>query len=123
MVESEEEGEMGITSQDVGSARENLTFDNGQVQTVQIGGSTIRRNRFEPGWRWSENVGPIAGTGLCQVHHVGYLLSGRLHVATDDGANAEIGPGEAYEIQPGHDGWVVGDEAVIAIEFSPGVSA
>jgi uncharacterized cupin superfamily protein len=59
----------------------------------------------------------LVNTDSCQVHHAGYLLQGRLGVATDDGSEAEIGPGEAYEIQPGHDGWVVGDEAVISVEF------
>jgi hypothetical protein len=110
---------MGVTSRDMGSPDETTTFDNGQVEVVKISGSTIRRNTFEPGWRWSQNVGPMAGTDSCHVHHVGYLLSGRLHVVAEDGGEAEIGPGEAYEIQPGHDGWVVGDQAVTAIEFSP----
>jgi hypothetical protein len=110
---------MGVTSRDMVSPDETMTFDNGLVEVVKIGASTIRRTTFEPGWRWSENVKPIATTDSCQVHHVGYLLSGRLHVATEDGGEAEIGPGEAYEIQPGHDGWVVGDEAVVTIEFSP----
>jgi len=110
---------MSVTNRDMGNPDETMTFDNGQVDVVTIGGSTIRRTTFEPGWRWSENVKPIATTDSCQVHHVGYILSGRLHVATEDGGEAEIGPGEAYEIQPGHDGWVVGDEAVVTIEFSP----
>jgi len=110
---------MGVTNRDMGSPNDTMTFDNGQVEVVKIGGSTIRRNRFEPGWCWSVNVGPMAGSDSCPVHHVGYLLSGRLHVVTEDGGEADIGPGEAYEIQPGHDGWVVGDEAVVAIEFSP----
>jgi hypothetical protein len=110
---------MGVTNKDLGSPDETMTFDHGQVEAVTIGESTIRRTTFEPGWRWSESVKPIAKTDSCQVHHVGYLLSGRLHVATEDGGDAEIGPGEAYEIRPGHDGWVVGDEAVITIEFSP----
>ena len=109
---------MGVTNRALESPNETMTFDHGHVQTVKIGGSTIRRNTFEPGWRWSTNVKPIVRTDSCQVHHVGYLLSGRLHVATNDGAEAEIGPGEAYEIQPGHDGWVIGDEAVTAVEFS-----
>ena len=98
---------------------ETREFENGSFELLSIGGMTIGRARYEPGWRWSESVKPIAKTDSCQVHHVGYLLSGRLHVATEDGGDAEIGPGEAYEIRPGHDGWVVGDEAVITIEFSP----
>jgi hypothetical protein len=110
---------MGVTSKDMGSPDDTMAFDNGRVDLVKIGASTIRRNTFEPGWRWSVNVGPMAGSDSCSVHHVGYLLSGRLHVKAEDGAEAEIGPGEAYEIMPGHDGWVVGDEAVVAIEFSP----
>jgi hypothetical protein len=110
---------MGVMSKDMGSPDETTRFDNGQVEVVKIAGSTIRRNTFEPGWRWSVNVGPIAGTDSCHVHHVGYLMSGRLHVMAEDGGEAEIRPGEAYDIQPGHDGWVVGDEAVVAVEFSP----
>ena len=110
---------MGVTSRDVERPDETMTFEHGQIQVMKIGGSTLRRNTFEPGWRWSEHLKPIAKTDSCQMHHVGYLLSGRLHVVTEDGAETEIASGEAYEIQPGHDGWVVGDQAVTAIEFSP----
>jgi hypothetical protein len=113
------EVEMSVTNKALGTPDETLTFDHGQVQTVKLGGFSVRRNTFEPGWRWSNDVKPIAETDSCQVHHVGSMLSGRLHVVTDDGGETEIGPGEAYEIQPGHDGWVVGDEAVISIEVSP----
>jgi uncharacterized cupin superfamily protein len=109
---------MGVTNRSFGSPDETMTFDHGRVQRVKIGESTISRFTFEPGWRWSESIKPIAKTDSCQFHHVGYILSGRLHVATNDGAEAEIGPGEAYEIQPGHDGWVVGEEAVMSVEFS-----
>ena len=110
---------MGVTSRDVERPDETMTFEHGHIQVLKIGGSTIRRNTFEPGWRWSEHLKPLAKTDSCQLHHVGYLLSGRLHVVTEDGAETEIASGEAYEIQPGHDGWVVGDQAVTAIEFSP----
>ena len=109
---------MGVTTGDFASPDESMTFEHGQVQIVKIGDCTIRSGTFEPGWRWSENVKPIAKTDSCQVHHVGYILSGRLHVVTDDGGEAELGPGEAYEVQPGHDAWVVGDEAVTSVEFS-----
>src|SRR3990172_10734794 len=102
--------EMGVTNRGLESPDETRTFDRGQVQVVKIGETTIGRYTFEPGWRWSESVKPIAKTDSCQVHHIGYVLSGRLHVVTDDGGKAEVGPGEAYEIQPGHDAWVVRDQ-------------
>ena len=108
---------MGVTNKDLGSPDDTMTFDNGKVEVVKVGEVTVRRSTFQPGWRWTENVRPVANTDTCQVHHVGYIVSGRLHVATNDGAEAEFGPGEAYEIQPGHDGWVVGDEAVESVEF------
>jgi hypothetical protein len=107
-----------VTNKALGSQDDTKTFDLGQVQVVKVGESTISRFTFEPGWRWSTSVKPFAKTDSCQAHHVGYLLSGRLHVATEDGGDAEIGLGEAYDIQPGHDGWVVGDEAVVSVEFS-----
>jgi quercetin dioxygenase-like cupin family protein len=109
---------MTVTQRGLDSPDETRTFDRGQVQVVKIAGATIGRYTFEPGWRWSENVKPIAKTDSCQAHHVGYILSGRLHVLTDDGDEIELGPGDAYEIQPGHDGWVVGNEAVTSIEFT-----
>ena len=112
---------MGVVSKGLGSPDETMRFDHGQMEVVTIGESTIRRSTFEPGWRWSESIKQIAKTDSCQVHHVGYLLSGTLHVAANDGGEAEIGPGDAYDIQPGHEGWVVGDEAVVMIDFSGSV--
>jgi hypothetical protein len=109
---------MGVTQKDLGSPDDTMTFDLGQVEMVRIGDVTVRRSTFQPGWRWSVNVGPIAKSDICQVHHVGYIVSGRLHVATSDGAEAEFAPGEAYEIQPSHDGWVAGDEPLVSIEFT-----
>ena len=109
---------MAVTNRDLDTPDETRTFDHGQVQLVKIGGTTIGRYTFEPGLKWSESVKPIAKTDSCQVHHVGYVLTGRLHVLADDGQEAELGPGEAYDIEPGHDGWVVGDEPVTSVEFT-----
>jgi hypothetical protein len=109
---------MGVTISDLATPDATTAFDHGHVDVANVGEFTIRRNTFEPGWRWSTSVKPMAETDSCQVHHVGYVVSGQLHVATEDGADAEIGPGAAYEILPGHDGWVVGDEPVISIEFA-----
>lgn len=72
---------------------------------------------YEPGWRWSVDVKPIAGTQACQFHHVGVTMSGRLRVQMQDGVELEIGPGEVFEIPPGHDAWVVGDEPWVSVDF------
>ena len=87
------------------------------MDVLRLAGATVARLTFQPGWRWSECVKPVAGTPSCQVRHVGAIVSGRLHVVHDDGAEAEVGPGEAYVIEPRHDARVIGDDAVVALEF------
>lgn len=89
---------------------------NGRVEMVVIGGREIGKGIFEPGWRWSEDVKPIAGTDSCQFAHLGYVLSGRLRILMDDGEQAEIGPGDVFSIPPGHDATVVGDEPCVTID-------
>ena len=89
--------------------------DHGQAAVVHVAGKPVLRGTFEPGWRWSNNLKPIAGTDSCQVSHFGY--SGRMHVAMDDGSEMEIGPGDAVAIPPGHDAWVVGDEPCVFMDF------
>jgi hypothetical protein len=71
----------------------------------------------DTGWRWSECVKPVAGTESCQARHVGVVHSGRLAIKHEDGTEVEIGPGEAYVIEPSHDAWVVGDERFVGFEF------
>jgi hypothetical protein len=90
---------------------------NGQVEIVTIEGRAIGRGTFEPGWRWSQNVKPIAGTDSCQTHHLGYVLSGRMKVFMDGGQEAEAGPGDVFMIHPGHDAEVQGDETCVTLEF------
>jgi len=89
----------------------------GQAEVVNLAGRTVGRGVFEPGWRWSENVRPIAGTDSCQVSHLGYCVSGRMVVHMDDGTDAEVGPGHVVAIPPGHDAEVVGDEPCVLIDF------
>jgi Cupin domain len=89
----------------------------GQAEVLQLGGHTVGRATFEPGWKWSENVKPIAGTDSCQVSHLGYVVSGRMKVFMDDGSEQEIGPGDVFAIPPGHDAEVVGDEACVNLDF------
>ena len=108
---------MPATSKRFDSPDETRTFDNGRVDLVRVGEFTLGRYTFQPGWRWSENVKPIAKTETCQTHHVGSVVSGVLHVVTQDGTQVEVGAGEAYEIQPGHDAWVVGNAPVVMVEF------
>jgi quercetin dioxygenase-like cupin family protein len=91
----------------------------GEAKVINIGGGTVLRGRFEPGWRWSEHVKPIAQTDSCESPHFLYMESGRMRVAMNDGTEAEMGPGDIARIEPGHDAWVVGDEAVVAIDFGP----
>ena len=96
---------------------ETRSFENGDVNLVEIAGNKVGRATLEPGWRWSEAVKPIVDTDTCQVAHVGYAISGRLHVVMDDGTELDIKAGDAYEIAPGHDAWVEGDETFRGVEF------
>jgi hypothetical protein len=89
----------------------------GQANVVQLAGHAVARGVFEPGWKWSTNLKPIAGTDTCQVHHLGYCVSGRMKVMMDDGNEMEIGPGEVADIPPGHDAETVGDEPCVWIDF------
>ncbi len=107
----------GITARSFDSPDETRSPDKTKVEVVDLDGVKAARVTFQPGWRWSECVKPVAGTDSCQAHHVGVMASGRIHVRHDDGTEAELGPGDAYIIQPGHDAWVLGDEAVVGFEF------
>ena len=89
----------------------------GSVRVVTLGSGDVGLGTFEPGWRWSEHVKPIAGTDSCQVEHVGYVLKGRMKVVMDDGSEIEVGPGDAFRMPPGHDAWIVGDEACELLDF------
>ena len=82
-----------------------------------MGETSAARLELEPGWRWSECIKPVAGTESCNLRHVGIVQSGTMHIAHDDGSELDIGAGQAYVIEPGHDAWVVGDEGLVAFEF------
>ncbi len=99
------------------SPDETRTPEKTTVELVKLEDTTVGRFTFEPGWRWSECVKPVAKTDRCEVNHVGYVLQGRLHVRHDDGSEIEIGQGDVYHISPKHDAWVVGDETFRALEF------
>jgi hypothetical protein len=89
----------------------------GKADVVQVGGRQVARGVFEPGWRWSENVKPIAGTDSCETSHLGYCVSGSMRVQMDDGGERTLGPGDVVAIPPGHDAEVVGDEPCVFLDF------
>jgi hypothetical protein len=101
-----------------GSPDETRPFEGkGHADVVTVAGHPVIRGVFEPGWKWSANLRPIAQTDSCEVSHLGYCASGRMRVHMDDGSIGEIGPGEVAAIPAGHDAEVVGDEACIWIDF------
>jgi class 3 adenylate cyclase len=93
-------------------------FPHGSGRVVTLDDTTVGLGRWEPGWRWSTHLAPIMRTASCQVHHMGYAISGRLRVEMDDGETIEIPPDSAYEIPAGHDAWVVGDEPFVTIDWA-----
>jgi len=92
-------------------------FPRGRAEILHIGGGEVGRYTFEPGWRWSNDVKPIAGTHSCEAPHFQYHVSGRIKVVMDDGTEVDAGPGEITSLPSGHDGWVVGDEPAVVIDW------
>ena len=87
-------------------------------ELISIGGLTVSRSIQPAGWRWSEHFKPLVGGEWCQAHHVGMVLSGRQAVEMDDGTMLELGPGDLYDVRPGHNGWTLGDERTVMLEWS-----
>ncbi len=101
----------------IGAPDETRKFQaHGHVDVVTIGDFTLGRATFEPGWRWSNDVRPIAGTDSCQVRHTGICLSGQMTVRADDGSEVTYGPGDVFVMEPGHDAWVDGDEPCVLVD-------
>jgi hypothetical protein len=90
----------------------------GHADIHKLGDGAVMRGVFEPGWRWSQDVAPIAGTKSCQAPHLGYVVSGRMRIRMEDGAEEEIGKGDFFQIAPGHDAWVVGAEPCVLVDFA-----
>ena len=99
------------------SPDETRQFPNGQAQILMIGDSEVGRLVFQPGWRWSTDVQPIAGTGSCEAPHFQYHVSGRLGIRMDDGTEFVAGPGDVTSLPSGHDAWVVGEEPVVVVDW------
>jgi hypothetical protein len=97
---------------------ETREFPNGRAEILNVGDAVVGRFVFQPGWRWSNDVKPIAGTDSCQNRHFQYQVSGRLAIRMNDGTEMEFGPGDVAIIEPGHDGWVVGDEPAVILDWA-----
>jgi class 3 adenylate cyclase len=100
------------------SSDEVRTFPHGHAEVVMLDESAVGRAVYQPGWRWSTDMKSIVGTSSCQLHHLGYSVSGTMHVVLDDGEALEIPPASVFEIPPGHDAWVVGNEPWVTVEWT-----
>lgn len=99
------------------AADETREFPHGRAEIVKFGGGDVGRLVLEPGWRWSNDVKPIAKTATCEAPHVQYHVSGRLAIHMDDGTEFIAGPGDLTSLPKGHDAWVVGDEPVVVVDW------
>jgi hypothetical protein len=100
-----------------GTPDETREFPNGRAEILWVGDSEIGRLVLDPGWRWSNDVKPIARTDSCQAPHFQYHVSGSLAIRMDDGAEFVAGPGDVTSLPSGHDAWVIGDDPVVVVDW------
>ncbi|MBF4770288.1 cupin domain-containing protein [Nocardioides agariphilus] len=106
-----------IEQRDFARSDEVRTFERGYAEILRVGGMEIGRLVFQPGWRWSEHVKPLAGTELCEAPHFQYHLAGTLRIRTADGQEFDATPGQITSLPAGHDAWVVGDDDVVVVDW------
>jgi mannose-6-phosphate isomerase-like protein (cupin superfamily) len=107
----------GVEARDFDSPDETRAPDKTRSEIVRMSSASVARLTLQPGWSWSECIKPVVGTNSCQNRHLGVVQEGRMRILHDDGTEVEIGPGEAYVIEPGHEAWVLGDEPFVGYEF------
>ena len=108
----------GVHKKSMDTPDETRDFEQGRLQTVTLRDFKIARSTLQPGWKWSEHIKPIVQTDSCQVRHTGYVVSGQMKIVMDDRSEMDLGPGDAYVIEPGHDAWVVGSEPCVLVDVS-----
>jgi quercetin dioxygenase-like cupin family protein len=108
---------MDLTLLNLDSPTETRTFEKGRFETYRVGPMTLGRATYEPGWRWSEHVGPATGESSCTVEHVGFVLRGQAAVRMADGTERVMKAGDFFHVPPGHDSWVVGDEPYVSLHI------
>jgi mannose-6-phosphate isomerase-like protein (cupin superfamily) len=106
-----------LERKNLGSPDDTRTVDKGKVEIATVGSKTLGRATFQPGWKWSESVKPVVNTDSCEMAHLGYMISGRMHVVMDDGTETECAAGDVVSIPPGHDAWIVGNEPCVIVDF------
>ena len=109
--------DLRATKKSVKTPDEIRKFPLGKLEVVKVGDFNIGRGTYRAGWKWSKHVKPIVKTESCQAHHVGYGISGRLAGVMEDGSKWEMGPGDAFDLPPGHDAWVVGKAPFVFVDF------
>lgn len=109
----------GLVRKSLDSPEETRPFEEGKgkMEVVKLESGPVGRGTFEPGWKWSKHVKPIAKTDSCQAAHMGYVVSGRMKVVMNDGQEMEFGPGDIMVCPPGHDAWIVGDKPCVLIDW------
>jgi class 3 adenylate cyclase len=107
-----------LQARSVDSSADVRRFPHGYANVLQLDETVVGYAVYEPGWRWTTDMPAIAGTSTCQFHHIGYAVSGAVHVVTDTGQELEVNERSFYEIPPGHDAWVVGDEPFVTIDWT-----
>jgi mannose-6-phosphate isomerase-like protein (cupin superfamily) len=107
----------GAESKNLKNSSDTRDFPKGRLDVVTVGGKSIGRAVFQPGWKWSESIKPIAKTTSCEASHLGYVISGSMTVVMDNGTTMHLGPGDAFAIPPGHDAWIDGNEACDLVDF------
>ena len=112
----QDEPEAELIHKSLDAAADVRTFEKGRMDVVKIAGGSIGRGTFQPGWRWSESVGPLIGATECPLAHTGFIVQGRMKIAMTDGDEFEVSAGEAIHIAPGHDAWTLGDEPCVVLE-------
>jgi hypothetical protein len=106
-----------VEHRDFANPDETRGFAHGKAEILNTASGVVGRLVLEPGWRWSSDVKPIAGTEWCEAPHFQYHESGNLHVQMSDGTEFDVGPGQLTSLPAGHDAWVVGDEPAVVVDF------
>jgi len=109
---------LSLEQKSFSSADETRRFEHGHMDICTVGEHAVGLATFEPGWKWSNDVRPIAQTKSCQAPHIGYVVSGKMHIVSDDGRTIDVQKGDAVFIAPGHDAWVVGDEPCVMFDVT-----